>query len=158
MARRNGRRDDPAAGHDADGGSEQQLSAPVVESLLEDGYGADEIAAFYNLPVRRVRRFLRRHGLEEPAAAESASSSSDERGLWEDQQVPAAWARGTRSTGGSGGRQRGRRLSAAQLDELCTLYLDPSLSLGEVASYFDLDQETALALIDERLTGISSRP
>jgi hypothetical protein len=149
-----------------------------VESLLQDGYSVEEIGAFYGLTARRVRRFLRRHGLHEPAESAAAYEAvPGERG------VPARGSRSSRATpgayvntplrddpfadpwesaappraiGSTSSRPRGQRLSAAQIDELCALYLDPSLSLAEVAAYFDLDADAALELINKHLTGIVS--
>jgi hypothetical protein len=150
-----------------------------VESLLQDGYSVEEIGAFYGLTARRVRRFLRRHGLQEPAEAEVAYEAlpgergAPARGSRSSRAAPGAyvntplredpfddpWGSGTppRAIGSASARPRGQRLSAAQIDELCARYLDPSLSLAEVAAYFDLDADAALELINKHLTGIMPR-
>jgi len=159
MARRGRQNGGGAAANSDDMGDD--LSAEVLASLLQDGYVAEEIADFYGMPVKRIRRFLRRHGIDEPMAGATAEPTSararggraaersdDAYSPWGDPGPPPSIG------GASGARRAPRRLSAAQLDELCTLYLDPSLSIAEVASYFDLDPSAALELINARLTGI----
>jgi hypothetical protein len=160
---RGGRRRGDQDGASGAGDGTGELSVAVVESLLQDGYTAEDVAAFYDLPVRRVRRFMRRHGLADPAGdvEEETSATLAPRRWRSEDPFESDWTPPpVPSLGGraAADKRRGRRLTATQIDELCTLYLDPSLSLGEVASYFDLDQETALALIDEHLTGIVARP
>jgi hypothetical protein len=164
MARRSGRHGDPRQpGQHDPGDAGDELSAAVVESLLQDGYAVEEIGALYGLTARRVRRFLRRHGLQEPAATQPDYEPDAidrgypaSRGEQVDDHFGDPWGIGTPPSLVRSGpdRRRPRHLTTAQIDELCSLYLDPSLSVTEVASYFDLDADVALELINQHLTGI----
>lgn len=123
----------------------------LVLNMLEQGLSADDIARELRVSVKRVRRMQRqadRHHVagDETSGDRSPSSPAESAFVHQPQFSPPA----------RGGRQR-KGPAMVDIDLACALYLDPTLSMSEIADAVGCDPAELQAIIDQSFPGVLRR-